>query len=72
MTSQQIQALRAIAKAILATITECKEAPAGVLYAGLMAQGCSLDQFQSIMGTLERNGFVSLECDVYRATGKQL
>jgi len=40
-------------------------APAGALYAGLMAQGASLNQFESLMGSLERLGQVRRDGDLY-------
>lgn len=41
-------------------------APAGHLYAAMMTGGCSLSQFQQIMGGLERAGFVAREGECYR------
>lgn len=42
-------------------------APAGVLYSALMAHGCSLSQFQSLMGALVRLGKLRQEGDLYFA-----
>lgn len=41
-------------------------APGGVLYAALMAHGCTLQQFQGIMGGLERGGYVKKNGECYR------
>ncbi len=67
MTNQQISALRAIASAVLETVKEAGEmgAPAGPMYAALMAHGCSLHQFEQIMGGLERSGYVRKSGDCY-------
>ena len=59
MTPQQIQAVRAIASSIVAAVREVGAAPAGPMYAALMGQGCTLNQFQQIMGQLVRAGFLT-------------
>ena len=59
MTPQQIQAVRAIARAIVEAVREVGTAPAGPMYAALMGQGCTLNQFQQIMGQLTRAGFLT-------------
>ena len=60
MTSDQMKLLRVVVTAILEAIHASgpSGAPAGVLYAALMAYGCTLQQFQSVMGSLERIGLV--------------
>lgn len=72
MTNDQIKALQSIAKAIIETANECGDtgAPAGPIYASLMGFGASFNQFQSIMGTLTRKGFLTHddECHTYHAT----
>lgn len=40
-------------------------APAGTLYAALMAHGCTLDQFNSIMGALVRIGKLRQQGNLY-------
>lgn len=68
MTPQQVKALQAIAKAI---IESCKTfAPGGVIYAALMAQGCTLNQFEQIMGQLVNAGMLTQDGDCYTATDK--
>ena len=68
MTPQQAKALQAVAKAI---IESCKTfAPGGVIYAALMAQGCTLNQFEQIMGQLVGAGMLSKEGECYTATDK--
>lgn len=59
MTPQQIQAVRAIARVIVESVREVGTAPAGPMYAALMGQGCTLNQFQQIMGQLCRAGFLT-------------
>ena len=68
MTVQQIQAIRAIGKAIIDTVKDSSPAvgaPGGHLYAALMASGCTLSQFQSIMGTLVRAGYLRQSGECY-------
>lgn len=56
--TQAIKALMAIASAIVETVEELGEQglPAGHLYATLMGIGCSLEQFNTIVGTLVEAG----------------
>ena len=71
MTIEQITALRSIARAIIETVQQSGPlgAPGGHLYAALMAQGCTLNQFEQIMsglvdaGKLEKRG----ECYFFKA-----
>lgn len=67
MTSQQIQALRAIAEAIIAAVAAAGErgAPGGILYSTLMGHGCSLTQFQSLMAGLESAGKIKRHGELY-------
>jgi predicted transcriptional regulator len=68
MTPQQVKALQAVAKAI---IESCKTfAPGGVIYAALMAQGCTLNQFNQIMSQLVGAGMLTQDGDCYTATDK--
>jgi predicted transcriptional regulator len=68
MTKEQIRALQLIAKAV---ISACQTfAPGGVIYAALMSQGCSLNQYQQIMAQLVQAGMVTQSGDCYTATEK--
>ena len=68
MTPQQAKALQSVAKGI---IEACKTfAPGGVIYAALMAQGCTLNQFEQIMGQLVNAGMLVKDGDCYTATDK--
>ena len=66
-TIQQLQALRAACDLILEAVRESGPlgAPAGVMYAALMAHGCTLNQFESIMGALVRAGKLRKSGDCY-------
>lgn len=66
MTPQQIRALRNIAAGIIESARDA--APAGVIYAALMAHGASMGQFQSIMDTLTRKGFLTHDADAHTYT----
>ncbi len=52
-TSDPKQVALKILMAVAETIREVGEAPSGPLYAGLMAQGCTLGQYQGIINTLK-------------------
>ena len=53
MTNEQQQALKGICDAIVETVKAMPlGCPAGELYARLMAHGCTLDQFENLMGAL--------------------
>lgn len=43
-------------------------APAGVVYAAMQAHGASFTQFLSLMSTLVRPGYLTLEDNCYRKT----
>ena len=74
-TAEQKRALIVIVSAITEAIKEAGElgAPGGVLYAALMSQGCTLNQFESIMGALVRLGRITKdgECYFIREGGAQ-
>jgi hypothetical protein len=68
MTVQQVHALREIGKAIIETVKESDPvigAPGGILYAALMASGCTLNQFQQIMAGLVRAGYLGQSGECY-------
>jgi hypothetical protein len=65
MTPQQIEAVRVIARAIVESVRDVGTAPAGPMYAALMGQGCTLNQFQQIMGQLVRAGFLTHDADAH-------
>lgn len=43
--------------------------PGGTLYAALMAQGCTLPQFERVMGALVGAGVLQKRGECYRITG---
>lgn len=68
MTPEQMKLVRIVVTAILDAIHAAgpSGAPAGVLYAGLMVTiGCTLSEFQSAMGSLERTGLVRRDGYLY-------
>ena len=69
MTQEQIKAVAGICKAIVETAKEAGPmgAPGGILYAALMAHGCSFSQFQSLMGGLCAMGKLRKSGDCYYA-----
>ena len=71
MTKDQIKALQSIGKGIIeAANIDSIGAPGGVIYSSLMSHGATFNQFQQIMSTLERHGFLSHDVDAntYHAT----
>ena len=75
MTNQQIKALQSIGKGIIESCNiDSIGAPSGVIYSALMGHGASLNQFQSIMDTLVKHGFLTHDYDshVYHATSNGL
>jgi hypothetical protein len=67
----QIAALRQIAAAVVEAVREAGPmgAPGGHLYAALMAQGCTLSQFESLMGALVRTGKLTKRGQCYHVAG---
>lgn len=63
MTTEQLQAIRAVCDAITDAVAVAgnQGAPQGVLYAALMAHGGSLSQFQSFLRGLVAAGKVRTE-----------
>lgn len=70
MTPTQIHALATVSLGVIQAVEVAGEqgAPAGVLYAAMQAQGASFTQFQSLMGTLVRPGYLTVEDNCYRST----
>lgn len=67
MTIEQIKALKAVADAIIETVKGAGPlgAPGGHIYAALMAQGCTLHQYEQIMSGLVRAGKLRKSGDCY-------
>jgi hypothetical protein len=61
------QATAQVLMALVETVREAGPlgAPGGVMYAALMTQGCTLEQFEKLMGTLLRIGVVRKSGDCY-------
>lgn len=57
-TEQEKKAVLAVCSAVIDAVEAGGDqgAPGGILYAALMAHGCTLHQFEMIMGTLVRTG----------------
>lgn len=71
MTPQQIALLRQIADAITDAVAAAGSfgAPSGTLYAALMAQGCTLNQYEQIMAGLVRAGRLTQSGHLYFVAG---
>jgi len=66
-TERAIRVLAMLGSAILETVQESGEmgCPAGILYAGLMSFGISLNTFQAIMSGLVQSGKLRYSGHVY-------
>lgn len=62
----------AIIMAVAETIRESSPTPAGQLYAALMARGCTLEQFESIVRQLEGAGLVKRNNNQLMWTGPRI
>jgi hypothetical protein len=53
-TAQQLAALKAVGDAVIASVAAAGllGCPGGILYAALMAHGCTLEQFEKLMDAL--------------------
>jgi len=63
------KAIMAIVDAVVGVVRDAgpNGCPEGPLYAALMAHGCSLDQFQSLIGLIEKAGKIRREGHVLYA-----
>lgn len=71
--ARQILAAKMAVQAVLSTLAATRAdgpAPEGTIYAGLTAQGCTLSQFQGLMGSMERTQMVSREGHLVTITDK--
>lgn len=70
MAPTQIRALTTASLGVLEAVEAGGEhgAPAGVLYAAMQAQGATFNQFLSLMTTLVRPGYLTMEDNCYRMT----
>lgn len=55
-------------KELIAAIIETLPAPSGTLYAALMGQGCTLDQYNQILAALTGEGLVRQHGQMLEAT----
>ena len=65
MTATAGNAVVQVIKAVVDTVKESGPmgAPCGVIYSALMAQGCTLNQYQQIEAMIIRAGLVKKSCD---------
>lgn len=71
-TEQQKAAMRLVVDAVLDAVKAVAPAgaPGGVIYAGLMGQGCTFTQYTLLMGALVRTGKLRQDGDLYFIKGK--
>jgi hypothetical protein len=69
LNPNQARALALVVEAVVEAVKAAgpNGAPGGTLYAALMSQGCTLSQFESLMGALVRLGKVRREGELYFA-----
>lgn len=61
---EQANAIIEVCRAVIATVKEAKEVPAGTVYAALMAQGCTLAQYQQIESLCLETGLITKRGDL--------
>lgn len=66
--------IAAVLEAIVETVKDTGPdgVPGGILYAGLMAMGCSYSMFEALMGALVREGKLVKRGQLYFVKGEQL
>lgn len=72
MTPQQTEALRLLSAAIIEAIDTAGPAgaPSGTVYAGLVAHGCTLEQYEQITDGLVKAGMLTRTGHLLHATDK--
>lgn len=67
LAPEQAHALRLIVLGVLEAVAAAGPAgaPGGVLYAALMTAGCTIGQFDSLMGALVRTGKLRKQGELY-------
>lgn len=70
MTPEQIKAVQRVSLVLLETIEAEGDlgAPSGPMFAALQTQGCTMSQYQQLMGQLEHRGFVTRSDHCYTIT----
>ena len=70
-TQEERAAVLQVANAVIEAVKAAGDqgAPGGVIYAALMAQGCSLEQYEVLMGTLVSVGKLRKSGQLYYAVG---
>jgi len=71
LTAEEAEALRVVVGAVLDAVKAGmpRGAPGGIIYAGLMEQGFTLDQYDSLMSALVRHGKLRRDGDLYFIVG---
>ena len=65
-TASKIQAILKITEALIQAVNDTPNGiPAGTLYAGLMTTGCTLQQFDQLMGMIVASGRIRKQGDLY-------
>ena len=66
------QLLKAIADAIITSVAAAGPmgCPSGTIYAALMTQGCTLEQYEAIMAGLVQAGMLTKKSHLYFVAGK--
>ena len=70
-TSEQRAAVLQVADAVIQAVKAAGStgAPGGIIYAALMAQGCSLEQYEVLTRTLVNVGMLRKSGQLYYAVG---
>jgi hypothetical protein len=67
VNANQVKAVQLVCSAILEAVKAGGDhgAPGGVIYAALMTQGCTLEQYEGLMGALVRAGRLRRSGELY-------
>lgn len=70
MNAIQLRAVATVSLGVIEAVEAAGEtgAPAGVLYSAMQAQGATFNQFLSLMTTLVRPGYLTMEDNCYHST----
>lgn len=67
---EKARAIVSVCRAVIQTVREAGKTPAGTIYAALMAQGCSLQQYEQIERLIIETGQIRKSGDLLEYIGQ--